>query len=455
MAHKIKGSAYSGSTLDFVCLGQPTPINNILLQISGDRGVDLRILNLEIEMDDPTIPVAFDIIWADIEQVSPNQRDITIPMPEDDWFDFTSSVGEYGVLLPIQASCQKGVQGETYTAKIQITYKVRPDGFTPWDDVEESNSILQLAVDPPQDLVISVRMDQPGTVPPAPHLEIDDGNPVWNCLDIWTVPDGPLGPNGPGGPPIVGQPTWVWAKVHNRGDAQEPTATVRYWWANPATVMTRGTAHELDAEQVSLNPGETKEVVCDTPWTPSTDEAGHGCLICEIYSTNDPLMDFGDDRFHVADDRHVAQRNVTVKVQKSGESETSFTFEAAHDGSDEQEQETRIEVERVPTRTLPASLVKILGLERKLKRAREMDETKRFGLLYPKKKSKSAEKIIKTKFMPKERRKFALILKERIKPDEVALFHIKHYKGDTLLGGLSVLLMGEYIRKKKPHRIKK
>jgi len=149
----------------------------------------------------------------------------------------------------------------------------------------------------------------------AVTLQVDDGNPWWLSPDIWTVP-GP-DPNGAAGVPTVGQPCYVWARVHNLGTDSVQGATVRFWWANPGTNFDRSTATQISTSYVDLNAGDTQDVLCLTPWDPSFVNGGHECLVVEAFQPNiDPLPPGPD--FSVPTDRHVAQRNLNLLVSPQG-----------------------------------------------------------------------------------------------------------------------------------------
>jgi hypothetical protein len=121
----------------------------------------------------------------------------------------------------------------------------------------------------------------------AVELWIDDGDPWYLSPDIWVVPGND--PNGLPGIPILNMPSYVWARVHNRGTTGVSNATVRYYWADPSMAITPSTATLIGTSYVNLTPGETKEVLCLTRWIPRTltncldsgservDKIGHLC----------------------------------------------------------------------------------------------------------------------------------------------------------------------------------
>lgn len=142
----------------------------------------------------------------------------------------------------------------------------------------------------------------------AIELEIKDGNPWYLSPDIWTVPG--EDPEGPPGTPIAGQPCYLWARVRNNGNTTAQNATVRFYWANPAVGFDRTTANLIGTAYVTLAGGETKDVLCLTPWVPAFVNQGHECVLAEAFHSADPLPTA--PAFNVPTDRHVAQRNLSV-----------------------------------------------------------------------------------------------------------------------------------------------
>lgn len=143
------------------------------------------------------------------------------------------------------------------------------------------------------------------------QLVVHDGSPWWMSPDIWVVPGSD--PMGASGQPVVGQQAFVWTRVQNVGATRVTDASVRCWWADPSTAITRASAHRIGTSAVALEPEETKEVLCLSPWTPTSANGGHQCLIAEAFAPADPLPPHLDTTpFDPPGDRHVAQRNVTV-----------------------------------------------------------------------------------------------------------------------------------------------
>jgi len=143
------------------------------------------------------------------------------------------------------------------------------------------------------------------------ELEIQDGSPWWLSTWVWTVPGN--NPLGTPGAPIVGTTCFMWARVRNNGSTPVDNAIVRFYWANPSVGFDRNTANFIGNANVSLNAGETKEVLCLTPWVPVYVNQGHECVLAEVFHpTLDPLP--MSPAFNVPTDRHVAQRNLNVVI---------------------------------------------------------------------------------------------------------------------------------------------
>lgn len=157
------------------------------------------------------------------------------------------------------------------------------------------------------------------------ELTIRDGDPWWASPDVWPVPGSD--PEGSPGTPIVGEPCYVWARVHNRGDDKARNATVHFYWSNPAVGFDRTTATRIGTGYVTVAGDETAEVLCLTPWVPEYVNEGHVCLLAEVF--HDPLDPLpATEEFNVPADRHVAQRNISVlEVAEAMEGQFAFTFE--------------------------------------------------------------------------------------------------------------------------------
>jgi hypothetical protein len=156
----------------------------------------------------------------------------------------------------------------------------------------------------------------------AVTLEIEDGDPWYLSPNVWVVPGD--NPEGSPGIPIAGKTSYLWARVRNSGQDRVSNATVRFYWANPAVGFDRTTATLVGTAFVTLDGGQTADVLCLTPWVPVYVNQGHECILAEAFHPSlDPLP--GTLAFDVPTDRHVAQRNLSVL--KLSERSFSFAFE--------------------------------------------------------------------------------------------------------------------------------
>lgn len=143
------------------------------------------------------------------------------------------------------------------------------------------------------------------------ELEIRDGSPSWwNSPDIWVVPGND--PNGSPGQPIAGQAAYLWGRVHNNGSSPANSARVNFYWSNPATGVLRSNSTLIGTSFVDLDPGETQEVLCLTPWIPTIVNDGHECVVAEVIHAADPLPNPLPDAFDPPAYEQIAQRNLSV-----------------------------------------------------------------------------------------------------------------------------------------------
>src|SRR5687768_6237073 len=121
------------------------------------------------------------------------------------------------------------------------------------------------------------------------QLVIADGSsPNWFLSEsIWVVP----GPDPTGNPdiPFPGQSAFLWARVTNDGDEPVSNAVVRFWWANPRTAARFQDLVPVGSSQVSLDSGETKEVLCLSAWHVVLVNGGHECLFALALSEQEEL----------------------------------------------------------------------------------------------------------------------------------------------------------------------
>jgi len=144
----------------------------------------------------------------------------------------------------------------------------------------------------------------------ATKIEIYDGETWWASPDIWIVPGDD--PNGTPGQPVAGQTNYVWANVHNNGTTDINGIRVNFYWSNPATGVLRSTSTLIGSGYVDLREGETKQVLCISPWVPIVVNGGHECLVAEALTNLDPLPTPLSDEFDPKRYHQIAQKNVQV-----------------------------------------------------------------------------------------------------------------------------------------------
>jgi hypothetical protein len=151
-------------------------------------------------------------------------------------------------------------------------------------------------------------------------------------------------PTMPAPNPEFGQTNYVFVRIHNRGPRTANNATVKLYWANPGTNLTKPFWHtdgikvagiDTNSQQVTV-PGRTAagegEVV--TPafeWLPpdpdvNTHDSGHFCLFASVTHGEDPLLQ--EDLDGVGWDDNLAWKNVNVQ-NALPDTETGMDFYVA------------------------------------------------------------------------------------------------------------------------------
>jgi len=145
---------------------------------------------------------------------------------------------------------------------------------------------------------------------------IRDGNPWWLSPDIWTVPG--LNPDGPPGIPTAGESSFIWARIENTGRSGLENIQLNFFWSNPATGVLRSNSTQIGTAFATVPEGESREVLCLTPWVPAGVNGGHECLVVEAIHSDDPLPTPLPDPFDPPSYDQIAQRNIDLIRMASG-----------------------------------------------------------------------------------------------------------------------------------------
>lgn len=274
------------------------------------------------------------------------------------------------------------------------------------------------------------------------ELWIDDGSPWYLSPDIWIVPNDD--PNETPGQPVENISAYVWTRVHNRGTTAVTGATVNYYWADPSTVITRSSAHLIGFSAVSLMPGETREVLCITPWMPQFINNGHECLLTEVFHPSDPLLPHTpSDPFQVPSDRHIAQRNISVIGVQADKRILVYPFLIANTERFHSKKMT-LRVRQAPFELLKP-LQKSLGLRAIPKEAIDVP----FGLQpyrCGQEPYDTKERELVVALDPGKQLGFALSLPNpKLKDTEGALFLIEQLVNDEIVGGVATLFVSNAV----------
>ena len=271
------------------------------------------------------------------------------------------------------------------------------------------------------------------------ELWIDDGSPWYMSPDIWVVPG--MDPEAGPGVPIAEHPAWIWARVHNRGDRRAANVTVKYYWANPSTAVTVESATLVGTSFANIDPGESREVLCVTPWTPTWVNDGHECVIVEAFSSVDPVLHGTTGPFQVRADRHVAQRNLHVLQVSPLMSLAAIPFavaNAAHFHS--AAIEVRVERDKI-ARLEP--LMQTLGLDALPEESKGLTT---FGVR-PYRCGEKATDVGKQKLKIESpapsRLPLALLVDTSRRTSGGAFFRIEQFADGELVGGVGALLIAE------------
>lgn len=156
-----------------------------------------------------------------------------------------------------------------------------------------------------------------------PHEPPYDPNRWWLNPNIWVVPgDSPYGPKGE---PVANEKNWIWCRPQNKGTEKAETEVLYWAWPNTAHVTTWGQIEEYKlpfTTQTEIHPGNPIEILAHHHWTPQPPSgAVKMCILVVVTSSQDSMLMPPDETVN-AEDRHVAQLNISIKPL--ADDETSY-----------------------------------------------------------------------------------------------------------------------------------
>jgi hypothetical protein len=217
---------------------------------------------------------------------------------------------------------------------------------------------------------------------------------------------------------------------------------VNYYWANPSLVITSATATPIGTSFVSLLAGETKDVLCVTPWIPTWVNNGHECLIAEAFHASDPLPPRGaNDPFDPQAIRNSAQLNLGVALAMANQLAV-YSFATANAARFHSAQVT-LRARRAPIKML-AKIQANLGL---MKLPEELGDSEEFGL-QPYRCGEQVESVGKPELTLHlevgEQRAMALVVRFPERRRGVsALYFIEQIVHDKVVGGVAALVVAK------------
>jgi hypothetical protein len=217
-------------------------------------------------------------------------------------------------------------------------------------------------------------------------------------------------------------------------------------------VITPSTATLIGTSAVSLVPGETKDVLCVTPWVPDFVNNGHECLIAQAFAPPDTAPPQGpNDPFDVPGDRHAAQRNVVVGAGTAN-ARIVHPFLVRND--------VRFRADHVVVRVRRGEIGLLKAIHRTLAFERmpeEAGELKDFGLQVYRCGDEIAgvgQQEVQVPLAPGRRQGLALVVRppEQFADGTAALFLIEQLAGGKPVGGLAFVAVPAAPCAQKPHR---
>lgn len=157
------------------------------------------------------------------------------------------------------------------------------------------------------------------------HPADDGSEPLPAAHHHWVSPDITIiQPGGArGGEAVAGVTNHVEVVVTNAGGIEAVDAFVDVFFADPSTGITPATATLIGSGYITI-PAYNVQAV-SFPWIPSATDAGHRCLVARVALYLPPDMYVDGTIFDVRNDRHGAQRNISVVAMEDAEY-MSFSF---------------------------------------------------------------------------------------------------------------------------------
>lgn len=272
------------------------------------------------------------------------------------------------------------------------------------------------------------------------HLLIHDSAPQWWLSpDIWVVPGND--PNGPPGSPIAGTPAYLWARVSNLGNVAANGTRIDFYWANPSAQMVVGVATPIGSAYADLAPGDTQEVLCLVPWKPVIVNGGHECVLAVAHGPGDdnPLPDPLPNGYAFDPPKHdqIAQLNLGVVAPGMMGMPLAVMVNAI--GREDKRVTVSVDIGgKLDERTLAQ-----LGYP-KLQPARERHVQATLSLEArccaqhdPTGKHTLEVHVPRGRSLPV----FVTLHADQLPHDQYQLVHVTERRGDTLLGGVSYLVV--------------
>jgi len=122
---------------------------------------------------------------------------------------------------------------------------------------------------------------------------------------------------------VANQQNQVEVVVTNAGGIEAVDAFVDAFFADPSTAFTPATATSIGADYLTIPAYSMRTITF--PWTPTTADGGHRCLLARVALYIPPDAYANSAIFDVRGDRHVAQRNINI-VSLGDTDSLNFSF---------------------------------------------------------------------------------------------------------------------------------